>query len=510
MLIQRVAVCRLAAALLIAAMAAPAFGQDSKPETSPIPEAGATIDRLKAAFEKSPKDVEVNIKLAEAYLVYGNLQAARRHADRAQAAAPKDPRGSVTVGHVLFRMGESAADGDTGGLMARSTFADAATAYEEALAAGAEPYATSFWAADAWDRSGAPAKALTAIEGALRARPDDPGAKLVKGRLLIADGRGSEAATLLEQIIAAVPGTEVAGDAAVEAIRARLRVGDRSAVPESFARLTRGDPHGAAARIHRMVAAAFGGTRDEEVWAGMLESAAKASPDDPLVIYWRAALAARRKDGTGLLALADRYKRARPDDPDSRVFRAIALRLLGRLDEARIEIVRAYDRAPKHAPAREEMQYLVKAFFDARRYREAAEVQELVAHATGAPADRYDHAVLLLDAGMKDEARRVYDAICADESLASTERSRAANALALLRRSEGDLVGAVQALQRAIQWNPDNLDAYENLGILRLREGEPAAGMKDLEEAIARSPKTDPPRKRSHYHLWRARHPEVP
>jgi tetratricopeptide (TPR) repeat protein len=495
----------LAAAVLIAATAAISFGQDSRPESAASQDFEAAIARLMPAFEKTPKDLEVNLALAEAYLGAGDLRRARSHADRAQAIAPKDPRGSVLVGHVLFRMaeGESA-------VLARATFADAAAAYEDALAAGADAYAAGFWAADAWDRSGAPANALTAIEGALRNRPKDPSAALLKGRLLIADGRAADAAPLLDEVVASVPGTEVAGDAAVESMRARLRAGDRASVPESFARLTRGDPHGAAARIYRMVAEAFGGTRDEDVWAGMLESAVKASPDDPLVIYWRAALAARRKDGAGLLALADRYKRARPDDPDGRVFRAIALRLLGRLDEARVEIVRAYDRAPEHGAAREEMQYLVKAFFDARRYREAADVQELVAHATGVPADRYDYAVLRLDAGMKDEARRVYDAICADLGLPSTERSRAANALALLRRGEGDLVGAEEALLRALHFDRDNLDAHENLGILRIRQGKVDDGQTELEEAIARSPKTDPPRKRSHYHLWRARHPEVP
>ena len=152
----------------------------------------------------------------------------------------------------------------------------------------------------------------------------------------------------------------------------------------------------------------------------------------------------------------------------------------------------------------------MKAFFDARRYREAADVQELVAHATGAPADRYDYAVLRLDAGMKDEARKVYDAICADPSpsiegaVPGRERARAA------APERGRLVGALEALLRALHFDPDNLDANENLGILRLREGKADDGQTDLEQAISRSPKTDPPRKRSHYHLWRARRPEVP
>jgi tetratricopeptide (TPR) repeat protein len=492
---------------LIALAGALATAQDSKPDTAAAGDSAATIARLMAEFEKSPKDLAVNLGLAEAYLGAGDLRRARRHADRAQAVAPADPRGSLWVGHVLFRMADDVPEGAP---LARATFADSAAAYEEALALGADPYATAFWAADARERAGEVAKALTSIEGALRARPDDPAAALVKGRLLIAEGRAREAEGLFDRVVLAAPGTPVAGQAAVEAIRARLLAGDLGSIPDAFTRLTRHDPHGAAARIYRLLAESWRGTRDEDLWATLLEAAARASPDDPLATYWRAELAARRKDGAATLALAERYRKASPGDPDGRVFVSIGLRLLGRLDEARVEIGRAYDRFPDHGPIREEMQYLVKAFFDARRYREAADVQELVAHTTGTPADRYDYAVLRLDGGMKDEARRLYEALGADSEAPAADRSRARNALGLLRLGEGDLAGAEQALRRALEEDPDNLDAHENLGILLVRQGKVEDGRKELGQAVARSPKTDPLRKRSQYHLWRAEHPEVP
>jgi tetratricopeptide (TPR) repeat protein len=404
------------------------------------------------------------------------------------------------------------ADGGEGRLIATATLMDAATAYEEALDLGADPYATGFWAAEARERTGNRAKALAAIRKALAARPNDPAAAAMKGRLLIDEGQSPEAAAVLDAALAANPKAAEAGELAFQAMRARLKIGDRQSLPQQFAKLTRGDPHGAAARIYPLVAAEFRGTRDEDLWTSLLEAEGKASPDDPVVLFWRAELAARRKDGAATVALADRYRAARPSDPDGRVLKALGLRLLGRLDEARAEIGKAYDLEPGRQTTGEEMRYLVAAFYEARRYKEAADVQELVAHVTSSPADRYDHAVLLLDSGDVTAAKAVYRKLFEDQDAPRSENSRAANALALLFSGQGDPKKAEEWYRKAIESDPDgsNLDAHENLGILLIRTGRPEEGMKELREAISRSPKSDPPRKRALYHLWRAEHPEVP
>lgn len=490
--------------MVAALLAAPLLAQDSKPETQP--DHAATVARLRPVFDANQNDLEANLGLAEAYLGLGDLVRARRHADRAQAVGPKDPRGSILVGHVLYRM----AEGGEGPLIATATLMDAATAYEEALDLGADPYATGFWAAEARERTGSRAKALAAISRALAARPNDPAAAALKGRLLIDEGRSPEAAAVLDAALAANPKAPGADELALQSMRARLKIGDLQSLPQQFPKLTRGDPHGAAPRIYALVAADFRGTRNEDLWASMLEAEGKAGPDDPLVLFWRAELAARRKDGAATVALADRYRAARPDDPDGRVLKALGLRLLGRLDEARVEIGKAYDLEPGRQTTGEEMRYLVAAFYEARRYKEAADVQELVAHVTNMPADRYDRAVLLLDSGQVDEARRVYQGIEDDAEVSYPERARAANARALLFLGQGKLEAADQQFPAALGLDGGCLDAHENLGILLIRTGRAEEGKKELREAISRSPKTDPPRKRALYHLWRAEHPEVP
>jgi tetratricopeptide (TPR) repeat protein len=497
------------AAVVVAVLGASALrAQDSRPET--VPDYAATVARLKPAFDANADDLEANLGLAEAYLGLGDLPRARRHAERAQAVAPKDPRAAILLGHVYFQMAADDTGPDGPGLIARATLQDAAAAYEEALVLGAEPYAAAFWAADARERSGSRTKALAAIGRALEVRPNDPAAAAVKGRLLLDEGRAPEAAAVLDAALAAQPRAAGAEEAAFQAMRARLRIGDLDALPGHFAKLTRGDPHGAAGRVYQLVAASLGGTRNADLWGSMLESASAADPRDPLALYWNAERAARSMDGPAALALAERYREVRPADPDGRVFRAMALRLLGRLDEARVEIGKAYDLEPGRQSTGDELGYLVKAFFDASRYKEASQVQELVAHVSKSPQDRHDHAILLLDAGMPNEAKKIYAALVADPKTPSPERARAANAAALLLRSEGDHRGAEALFREAIGYDPANLDPRENLAILLVRTGREDEGRKELADVMARSQGADPPRKRAAYHLWRATHKDVP
>ena len=112
----------------------------------------------------APDTVEAHLASAKADLENGDVRSARHHADRAQVLAPRDPRAATWVGHVLFRMGEDAADASgAAGVLVRATFADAGTAYDEAAELGAEPYATGFWAAEAHQRAGSADKALAAL-----------------------------------------------------------------------------------------------------------------------------------------------------------------------------------------------------------------------------------------------------------------------------------------------------------------------------------------------------------
>src|SRR5262249_10876736 len=141
------------------------------------------FDILKAAFEANRKDVDVNLILVDLYLADGDLKAARRHSDLAQAAAPKDPRGAVSQGHVMFRMGESEAA--AGNPLARASFTEAAMAYEEGLTLGAPPYEAAFWAADARAHARQWPEALSHARRAQQAKPGDLGALTLEGRILL-------------------------------------------------------------------------------------------------------------------------------------------------------------------------------------------------------------------------------------------------------------------------------------------------------------------------------------
>jgi tetratricopeptide (TPR) repeat protein len=499
--------------------ALPASAQDTKPASAPASALAAArgaiaagewtkaIELLRPELERRPDDVEVNLALAEAFLGSGELRAARRHADRAQALAPSDPRTMLWAGHVLFRMGEdSASRAGERGLLVRATFADAAAAYEEAAQLGADAYQTGFWAAEAHARAEVPEKAIAAIDRALQARPSDAAASTTKGKLLLQVGRPAEALPLFESVLASSPGTQAAGDAAVGATAARLQLLDVEGVARTFPALTRGDPHGAAARIFETVWTKLRGTAREDAWDALLQEADRFEPPLPFTPYYRAELALRRGRDKEALAFAERYLSGAPGDPAGLLLRAVALRKLGRLPEARIVLGRAYDLDPERPSTREEFRYLVAAFYAAKRWQDAADVQEFVVHLTGAAADRHDLAVLLLDAGSPSDAERIYREIGEDREVPAAERARAWNALALLMRSRKNPDDAEKLFRRALEEDPANLDARENLGLLLVERGRAEEGRRELVTCVSR----DPARKRSLYHLLRLAHGEVP
>jgi tetratricopeptide (TPR) repeat protein len=465
------------------------------------------VEILSARLERSPEDLDLNLAMAEAALGAGDLRRARRHADRALGTAPKDTRAAEIVGHVLFRMGESAAErlGDKG-MLVRATFADAATAYEEALALGSDPYQAGFWAAEAHERAEARDKALVAIDRALTARPKDPAALSLRGRLLLDQGKAAEALESFEAVLAGAPQSPAAADAAAGSISARLKLGDKAGIAAAFPKLTKGDPLGAQARIYEILAAAYRGTPAEDAWQALLETADATEPRDAINAYYRAELMIRRGRSKEALELADRYLAAVPGDAGGLLLRAVALRKLGSLPEARKVLGRAYDLDPERPSIREEFRYLVAAFFEAKRYQEASEVQEFVVYLTGRPEDRHDYAILRLDAGAPAEAERIYREIAADREVPASEVSRALNALALLQRGQKKLPEAEKTLREALATNPDNLDARENLGILLIDEGRAEEGRKELSACIAK----DPARKRAQYHLLRLDRKDLP
>jgi Flp pilus assembly protein TadD len=501
-------------------MAASAPCQDSKPETAPALVATnaraamgrgdyqAAFDMLDAAVKANRADVELNLALAEWHLVAGDLKAARHHADVAQAAAPKDHRTATCQGHVLYRMGDS--EEASGSILSKPSFLEAAIGYEEALALGGPEYENAWWAADARARAKQFPQALAHVARALAARPGDPAALAIEGRYLIEAGRPAEAVPVLARVLDKGPEARVAQDAAVDLVRAHLKAGDVPGLTAAFARVTRKDPFGAAPRVFQLVWEAFRGTKNEDAWGAMLDSAAAADSGDALALYYRAELQARRGAAGAALPLAEAYVAARPGDPEGHVLKADALRRLGRIDDARAALGKAYDLDSTRPSVLSEYRYIVGDLYAARRYREAADVQEIVVHMSRTPADRHDLAVLRLDSGMKDDAERLYRALATDRDLPEPDRARASNALGLLLRSLGRDAEAEKAFRAAIEEHPDGLDAHENLGIHLIRKGRLEEGKRELRFAIERT--TDPlnPRKRAAYHLWRAEHPELP
>jgi tetratricopeptide (TPR) repeat protein len=511
----------IVASLWALALTLAAAAQTTRPDTAPsaseaVAQARASMqagefqaayDKLQAAFQAHRRDLEVNLLLAEWQLVAGDPATARAHADIAEAVAPNDFRSALMQGHALFRIGEGEAE--SANVMSQASFTEAAMHYEEARRLGAPEYDSSFWAADARARGRDLPAALANVARALAARPGDLPALGLQGRLLVDSGRALEAVPILTEVAEKAAGTPAGAEAAVALVRTQAKLGGMDALAALVEKFTRGDRFGVAQRVWQVAFDALHGTKNEDAWSAMLEAAAAAAPGDAVVAWYQAELAIRRGPPASALAFAERYLALRPGDADAHLFRAVALRQLGRLDEARQSAGKAYDIDPEQESTRSEYRYLVAAFFDAKRYKDAADVQQLVVHFSGTAADRHDYAVLRLDAGMKDDAERLYREIAADAAAPASERARAWNALALLLGSSARLDDAEKAFRKALAEDGGLLDAHENLGILLVRKGAVEEGRRELEAAIAGN-KDAVPRKRAAYHLWRAGHPELP
>ncbi|GAC1447778.1 MAG: hypothetical protein NVSMB9_30310 [Isosphaeraceae bacterium] len=80
---------------------------------------------------------------------------------------------------------------------------------------------------------------------------------------------------------------------------------------------------------------------DEEAALRQLDRALKVAPDDPSALNERAGIAVRHEDFAGALPLLDRAIRAEPHDPVLRQRRSLALNRLGRVEEARADLIAA-------------------------------------------------------------------------------------------------------------------------------------------------------------------------
>lgn len=463
------------------------------------------VDAVAALERRDGASVSQLLTGAEAALKMGRLQDARSFTDSAREADPESAEAATWQGHVLMAMGESRlADGRTG-LLTQATFQDAASAYRQARKLGGDAYRNAYWEAEAQELGGSPEEALQALEAALEARPEDPGARLLKGRILLRAERPLEAARTLQGLLDAEPGHQ---EAAGLLVRARIAAGDQEALRSTVLELA--SVLGDAGVIFQPLYSSFwSDPAGRRMLADLLEEVRARTSAELLPRFYLGCLRLVEGRPEEAVPHLKAYVEAAGTDATGHRWLGVALTQAGQLDAARKELMKAntlggVDPEEMATSYRE----LVTALVEAGRYEDAVVVQRLVVSLTDRPWDVMDLGALQVNAGHREEGMRTYRRVIERKDADAAVVSATQNSLGLALWGLGRLQEAEAALRAALATSERNLDARENLGILLLqlgREKKAAAQLERVSEMAAS--RGEGPRRRAAYHLLRIRYP---
>ena len=217
----------------------------------------------------------------------------------------------------------------------------------------------------------------------------------------------------------------------------------------------------------------------------LLKELHAARPDEFYALFYLGyaqGLAGRSAEAVKTL---ERYLERAPTDPTALRHLSSALRLAGDLTRAAAVIRGAIESHPSYGLVREEVDAVVGAFVVARRFEEALALHAaLLAAAPGEAKYRRNHSILLKETGRLEEAADMLEALIAEDTAPGFEQSGYMNDLALCRKGSGDVDGAVEMLERAVETFSLNADAHENLGVIRYGLGRHQAAAESLETSL--------------------------
>jgi len=443
----------------------------------------------------------------------GTLPLAEAEYRRLLTQRPDDGTASLELAEVLMRLGREAdadailrtldaadprvAAGRGDALFASGRMAEAADAYDRAMAAGAEREDLPLRRAQALSWSGQPGKARPHLERLHAADPGNVEVALLYARALAQTGDRTKARAVLDQLTAADPGNvallfELADqEAALGHIRAArefsLRAMQLDGSSEAAMRTAQnmnqwGAFHRAAAlrRDHLGKAGADGreelalaevlanGQRYEEA-EGVLRQRLLADPADRAARLLLADIKVREKDGAAVLAVLQPLADKGADD-EAEILRARGLELQGRYDEA----AAVWARLAGEDPARlVEQGRMLRRSGDAEAAGKA--FAEAARHEPGDPAARYHAALAAPDTNFAQLAR---DLAAGESDPALLTR------WAELFSRDGRYAEAITCLEAALRRDPEFFPARmalaENLAFDR-RYDESLALLQQLE-----------------------------
>ncbi len=459
----------LGAIILVALLASPmAPGQDEL-EGPPLEAAarqaleGAHWSRAQVYFEKlvgQKRSAEHLMGLGRALFQQGENQHSLACFEEALKKAPQDPEPPLYVALTMERQGRASLA--QGKALAESTLADAVLFYRQAAGLSADPYAPRFWAGEVLlllDRYG---EAAEEFRSALAAHPGD---RAVRERLAIALYLGGDLKAFLDVTDGLLRETPDHRGLLNKRLTALARLGRVQDADALFRKLVLEQPD--EGLYFDALETAWKEPSRMEHLEKLYRSVAAESPGRFLPHYRLGVLLTRLGRLESALSAFLGALEISPRDPYAAAGATWTLEQLGRLDEAEQRIRAAWKDAPGHPVLAEEVKRLVAALVTRHLHDRALALHTLIWESEpDATATIRNQAILLKDAGLREEAAAMLARLLKEKDLTAKERSSHLNDLALVKKGLGRTREAESTLREALEADPENLDARENLAVL--------------------------------------------
>ncbi len=169
------------------------------------------------------------------------------------------------------------------------------------------------------------------------------------------------------------------------------------------------------------------------------------------------------------------------EDPDVYRRRGVARAAMNDVEGAIEDWTAALELDPDHVEARVDR---ALAYYEHQRPEKALEDFDAAAERKERPEIFANRGVARFQTGDVDGAREDLNrALDLDDESVPAYLNRA-----MVRQATGDVVGALKDFGRVVELDPDNADAYASRGYLRLEQGELEAAVEDFEQAIEARP----------------------
>ena len=442
---------------------------------------GAHWSKAQGYFEKlvsQERSAEHLMGLGRALFQQGENQHSLACFEEALKKAPQDAEPPLYVALTMERQGRASLA--KGKPLAESTLADAVLFYRQAAALSSDPYAPRFWAGEILLLLERYPEAAQEFREALRSRPGDRASRERLATALYLSGNLKEFLEVTDGLLRETPDHPGLLNKTLTALARLGRVKEADAL---FRKLVIEQPD--VGLFFDALESAWKDPARLDHLEKLYGSVVASSPQRFLPHYRLGVLLTRRGRLEAALAEFLAALEISPREPYATAGATWTLEQLGRLDEAEQRIRRAWKDAPGNPILSEEIKRLVAALVTQHRHDRALALHTLIwTSDPDTPGTIRNQAILLKDAGLREEAMAMLERLLDEKDLTAKERSSHLNDLALVKKGLGRVHKAESTLRQALAADPENLDARENLAVLLFDLGRREEALREIRRVL--------------------------